>query len=136
MCSIAKNSEFTSHGNQDVSENIYNLLCLSIIAKRCILLAINLSTMYLIYSKITIRLLFKICSIIFCTTGLIFQSSQLLNQYLSGRTYASIKIGQIFNDTLPAITVCSHNFFSPSKLAGFNGKLDSLYNKQNNVWHY
>ena len=83
--------------------------------------------MYSFLTKITLRLLFRVCSIIFCTTGLIYQSSQLLTQYLSGKTYASIKIGRIFNDTLPSITVCSNNFFSASKLSGFDTKLDKLF---------
>ena len=80
-----------------------------------------------IFSKLGIQLLFKIFSIIFCTTGLLYQSSQLLSQYLSGKTYASIKIGKIFNDTLPALTFCSFNFFSASKLSGFHHDLDQLH---------
>ena len=80
-----------------------------------------------IFSKLGIRLLFKMFSFIFCATGLLYQSSQLLSQYLSGKTYASIKIGKIFNDTLPALTICSFNFFSASKLSGFNPDLDKLH---------
>ena len=41
-----------------------------------------------------------------CTSGLIYQSMDLLFQYLTGKTVVNMEVGQIFNDTLPAITIC------------------------------
>ena len=80
-----------------------------------------------ILSKISFKFIFKLISFIICLIGLLYQSSELLTQYLSGKTYASIKFGMIFNDTLPAITVCYPFFFSGSKLSGFDQELDRIH---------
>ena len=63
----------------------------------------------------------------------LYQSSQLLTQYLSGKTYTHIRIERIFNDFLPAITVCSANFFSTTRISGFHPELDQLNEQYNKI---
>ena len=64
-----------------------------------------------------------LCKIIFgmiCLTGMIYQTSNLVSVYMKGKTIVNLEIGFIFNDTLPAITLCYPFALSIKKSAEIN----------------
>ena len=52
------------------------------------------------------RIFSKILFGIICLSAMIYQSSNLISVYMNGKTIVNLEIGFIFNDTLPAITIC------------------------------
>ena len=50
--------------------------------------------------------LLKVILAIFCLTGFLFQITELLLQFTSGRTVVNLEIGQAQDESLPALTVC------------------------------
>ena len=62
----------------------------------------------------------KVLLTVFCTGGLTYHTLQLFNDYMSGKTVASIEVGKVFNDTIPGITICYPFFISFEKLSNFN----------------
>ena len=61
-----------------------------------------------------------------CVTFLSYQSINLFNEFMSGKTVTSISVGIIENTTMPAISVCpGHLDFS--KLAMLNSNVSELY---------
>ena len=49
--------------------------------------------------------------------GLIYQGRIIYIQFMSGKTIVSIEIGRLYNETLPAITVCLPELFSMERSA-------------------
>ena len=63
---------------------------------------------------------------IICVTFLLYQSIDLLNEFMSGKTVTTIAYGIIRNTTLPAITLCLKSL-DFSKLARSNQNVMFLY---------
>ena len=59
-------------------------------------------------------------SIVLCNAGLFYQLYILGKDYFEGRTVVNIKIGRIYNETLPAITVCYPELLSFKNVASLN----------------
>ena len=71
-------------------------------------------------------LIFKTAFVLMCSTGLIYQSMQLLTQYMSGETVVNVDVGKIDPDNMPGLTICHRillnvttfiNWYKDSKLA-------------------
>ena len=62
-----------------------------------------------------------------CLTGLFYQTTMLFLEYLSGQTVVTIKIGNPPMEKLPAITLCSINYFIHKKLAQIDPEMQELY---------
>ena len=69
----------------------------------------------------------KIITTLFCTGGLTFHIFQLFNEYMRGKTVVSINVNRIFNDSLPAITICYPFSISFEKLSKFDLKYSTEY---------
>ena len=65
---------------------------------------------------------------VICFTFLLYQSIDLLNEFMSGKTVTTITYGIIRNTTLPAITICPHDL-DYRKLAMLNENVSILYVK-------
>ena len=52
------------------------------------------------------EIIIKLIACLICTSGLIYQSIDLLFQFMTGKTVVNMEVGHIFDDTLPAITIC------------------------------
>ena len=73
-------------------------------------------TIYHNSSKNYLSYLFKII----CMSGFIYQTKLLVNEYFSGNTIVSVKIGREKLEHLPAITICIPFSVSLEKAAGYN----------------
>ena len=67
-----------------------------------------------------------ICSIV-CTIGLLYHSSELIRQYLSGKTVVNLEVGRRHIDTIPGITICYPYSFSMEKTAKLNPETEQVY---------
>ena len=72
------------------------------------------------------RILSDKCLAIICVILFLIQSITLFNEYMKGKSVVNIEIGQSFNETLPAITVCP-GAVDIDKLSRFHPKYDELY---------
>ena len=54
--------------------------------------------------------IFELTLFIFCSTGLIYQTYILLDEYISGKTVVSLIVGRIQSTTPPALTICQELF--------------------------
>ena len=71
--------------------------------------------------------------IIICARILIYQINELLTEYLSGQTVASISVGRLQYETLPAFTFCFTETFSIKYLIKFRTGQQDLNEKYENV---
>ena len=71
--------------------------------------------------------------VIWCLSGLIYQTTMLFLEYSSGQTVVCIKIGRPQMETLPAITLCFENNFMYKKLAQIDPELRDLYDNYTNI---
>ena len=71
--------------------------------------------------------LFDYFSLTFCISGFIYHLFFLFQEYLSGKTVVNLKIGNDYEEELPAITVCPGSM-SLDKLANINDHLATIYN--------
>ena len=62
---------------------------------------------------------FKFTFTFVCLTGLIYQVSLLMDDYLSGKTVVSLNVEFLGIDSLPAFTICTENFLSIEKVINF-----------------
>ena len=69
--------------------------------------------------------IFKYLSGLFCVLGLFYHSTELLVEYLQGKTIVSIDVYRKTNQTLPAITICYPFLISIEKIS----KINENYNK-------
>src|SRR5689334_20319452 len=60
------------------------------------------------FVKSFLKLIFTMLSL----TGLFYQTSLLIGDYLSGKTVVSVTVGMTQFDSLPAVTICTDKFFS------------------------
>ena len=81
-------------------------------------------------------------SIIFCNIGLLYQTYILVRDYFEGHTVVNIKIGRVYNETLPAISICYQQLLSFEKVARLNDEWQRIFdeymifvNKSNRVNH-
>ena len=65
---------------------------------------------------------------IICVSLLLYQSIDLLTEFMSGKTVTTISYGIIRNTTLPAITICP-NYLDFRKMAMSNKNVSLLYEK-------
>ena len=79
-------------------------------------------------SNVYITELFKMKFFLFiiCFTMLLYQSIDLLNEFMSGKTVTNINYGIIRNTTLPAITIC-HSDLDFKKVSMLNKNVSILY---------
>ena len=53
---------------------------------------------------------------LWCMVGFLYQTIQLLNDYLMGKTVISLEVKRLEEEPLPAITFCTYNWLSMRKL--------------------
>ena len=75
------------------------------------------------------RLLLRIFSTIFCTTGLLYQSCQLLSQYMSGKSVVSIEVKREIHSHLPGITVCYPRMLSMEMVLNYREDFQIYINR-------
>ena len=75
------------------------------------------------------RIIFRVLSAIFCVSGLLYQSCQLISQYMSGKSVVNIEVKREINANLPAITICYPEIFSMEMIANFNQTYRDNYEK-------
>ena len=62
------------------------------------------------------NLLKRLLLSLFCLGGLLYQSHELLDEYLTGKTVVSLQVGTINSDFIPGITICMPRVFSIYKI--------------------
>ena len=67
--------------------------------------------------KAQIKLFLKALIIIISTAGFIYQTEQLLNVYMSGKTSVDNRVESVKHSELPAITICLPTFLSMDRFA-------------------
>ena len=67
---------------------------------------------------------------ILCLAGFLYQSFELLNDYLMGKTVISLDVVLLEEEPLPAVTVCTPNWLSMNKLSN-SSEYYELYKKYN-----
>ena len=65
-------------------------------------------------------IIFRALSTILCAIGLLYQSCQLLYQYLSGKSVVNIEVRHEINANLPAITICYPEMISMQMAANYS----------------
>ena len=70
--------------------------------------------------KISCSLIYRAFTTIFCSVCLIYQFSQLLSKYQSGKTVVNIDVKRELYENLPAITVCLPQIVSFEALANYS----------------
>ena len=65
--------------------------------------------------------------ILVCLSGLLYQSYDLVNQYISGETVVSLKLERLETKPLPAFTICLPKFLSLKKASEFDSVNNKLY---------
>ena len=71
--------------------------------------------------------LIKIICFILSVIGLVFHSTELFGQYLSGKTVVNLMIGRRYEDTLPGITICYPIALSMNRTAQLNDRTMEYY---------
>ena len=66
-------------------------------------------------------------SIVVCNVGLFYQTFILLKDFYEGKTMVNVRIGRIYNETLPAITICYPELISFEKVTKFNEEWQDHY---------
>ena len=79
--------------------------------------------------KIEPRIIFRVLSTILCTTGLLYQSCQLLSQYMSGKSVVNIEVKREVDSNLPAITICYPQMISMELAANYSNLYRHYYKK-------
>ena len=69
---------------------------------------------------------FKFLITLFCTIGFTYQTISLTIEYLNGKTVVNLFIGSLFEEGLPAITICP-GYVAINKIANLSQPLKSLY---------
>ena len=69
---------------------------------------------------------FKLLFTIFCTIGFTYHTISLTIEYMSGKTIVNLFIGTLFNEGLPAITICPE-YYAIDKIANLSEPLTILY---------
>ena len=70
---------------------------------------------------------FRTLLVIVCSVGLIYQTSQLIGQYMSGNTVIQMRIESLGEQNLPAFTVCFDQFISFWKLSKVDPEIGKLF---------
>ena len=78
-------------------------------------------------SFVTFSFLYKFLSSLFCSIFLIYQFSDLLSQYMSGKTVVNIEVKRELYENLPAITLCLPQIVSMERHAKFNPQFQQDY---------
>ena len=82
-----------------------------------------------LWLKITFKFVLRAVMIMFCSTGLLLQSIDLIQQYSMGQTVVSIKYEGMKYVNIPGITVCYPEAISMDKLIKKYPKFKEAYNK-------
>ena len=75
------------------------------------------------------KMLFEITLSLFCLIGLIVQTSDLLDQYLSGRTVVNIRLKRLQNEKIPSFTICYPCYMSMAKAAEVGKQFKEQFEK-------
>ena len=86
-----------------------------------------------VFKNKLIKLVPTFIMITICAGILIYQVNELLTEYLSGQTVASISVGRLPYETLPAFTFCFTESFSIKNLIKFRPHQQDLYEKYQNL---
>ena len=62
-----------------------------------------------------------------CFTGLMYQTSQLITQFISGKTVVNLEVRRINTDSIPAITLCLPQGISMKRIAEYETNFTGLY---------
>src|SRR5689334_13686772 len=79
-------------------------------------------------SILLVKSILKYIIVIISLTGLLYQSSLLLHDYLSGKTVVAVRVEMIQFDYLPAITICTDKLLSMKKAKQIDHNLWQEYN--------
>ena len=83
--------------------------------------------------KFSLKNLIKLTLTSLCFSGLIYQLQILLNDFKSGNTVVSIRVGRQDYESLPALTLCTSDVFSYYRLVNndsfFREKVNIYFNK-------
>lgn len=75
------------------------------------------------------RRVIKYLIVLLCVSGLAFQVTQLVLQYLSRRTIVHLEFETLWYNRLPAITICYPNMIAMNKTAERFAQLKPVYNQ-------
>ena len=73
------------------------------------------------------KTILKTFLVIICSFGLLYQTSQLMRQYLSGKTVVNLEVKRLHNEKIPGITICYPQGLSIKRIAEFFGNDQELY---------
>src|SRR5689334_11747417 len=71
----------------------------------------------------------KIILLLLASCGLIYQVQIIYRQFMSGKTIVSIEIGRLYNQTLPAITLCLPDLYSMERAAQYDPGMFGMINE-------
>ena len=84
--------------------------------------------------KIKFKKIFCVISSIVCVSGLLFQSSQLFSQYMSGKSVVNIEVKRELYANLPAITICYPEIVSMELAANYSDIYRHYYEKYKQIF--
>src|ERR1700712_1279769 len=79
------------------------------------------------------KICFKIILNIICLIGLIYQTYEILSEYLKGITVISMDLTRLEGEPIPAVTLCTQRWLSMDKLAAHH-KYSSRYQKYEKMY--
>ena len=86
--------------------------------------------------KLKPNVILRLFLTIFCSSGLIYQTTQLFSQYMMGTTFVTIQVERISSETLPGITICYPKLISFERTskqnADYKKKFDEYQNQLKN----
>ena len=74
-----------------------------------------------------IKIRLKVFLYIFCLSCLLYQSFEILGEYLSGKTVISLEIKRLEEEPIPALTICTRNRLSMKKISRYNNTKPEHY---------
>ena len=64
--------------------------------------------------------IYKIISSLICSAGLLYQLSQLFEQFLSGKTVVNVEVKNVIDDNFPAFTICFPTIYSIESMGKYS----------------
>ena len=87
--------------------------------------------------EVNLSNVYKIISTLLCMSGLVYQCTQLLSQYISRQSVVNIEIKHEINANLPAITVCYPYLISFERMTEYYpNETEEQYKKYKNLFEY
>jgi len=83
--------------------------------------------------KDKVKLFLRIILFLICISGLTYQASRLVSQYIRGQTVVNIRVEKLRYSKIPAITICYPRFISMEKMVKLYPEVRPAYDEYQNI---